>query len=76
MVTLCNRYGEKMIWIITAGWILIAFLMHRIGYESGVAKGTEFTLQTLTRQRIIMVDTKTQEICPGDTRKHVKHIVD
>lgn len=69
MVTLCNRHGEKMIWITTAGWIVWGFIMYKLGWRTGIGDGTWVTLQELNKQKIIHIDPKTEAISPGTARK-------
>lgn len=76
MVTLCNRHGEKMIWITTAGWIVWGFIMYRLGWRTGIGDGTYVTLTELNKQKIIHIDPKTEEISPGSARKqHMEDVV-
>ena len=76
MVTLCNRHGEKMIWITTAGWIVWGFIMYKLGWRTGIGDGTWVTLQELNKQKIINIDPKTEEISPGSARKqHMEDVV-
>ena len=62
--------------IMTIGWIAVAVLTYTYGFREGLSKGTLFTLQELTKQQIIAVDTNTGEICPGNSRKTVEEIED
>jgi hypothetical protein len=76
MVTLCNRHGEKMIWITTAGWIVWGFIMYKLGWRTGIGDGTYVTLTELNKQKIIHIDPKTEEISPGSARKqHMEDVV-
>ena len=76
MVTLCNRHGEKMIWITTTGWIVWGFIMYRLGWRTGIGDGTYVTLTELNKQKIIHIDPKTEEISPGSARKqHMEDVV-
>ena len=71
MVALCNRHGEeKMITtIIYLLWALLCILCYKIGWRTGVGDGTWVTLHELTKQKIIIIDPKTEAISPGTARK-------
>ena len=69
MVTLCNRHGEKMIWITTVGWIVWGFIMYKLGWRTGIGDGTWVTLSELCKQKIIYIDPNTEAISPGTARK-------
>lgn len=63
-----NRYGEKMIWVITFGWIFLCLLCHKIGWQKGVAEGTSLTIDELVKADIIMLDRQKDIICPGKAK--------
>ena len=77
MVTLCNRHGEKMIWITTAGWIVWGFIMYKLGWRTGIGDGTWVTLQELNKQKIINIDPKTEAIYPGTApRQSINEVIE
>jgi len=60
-----------MIWIITAGWLIFAWLLYELGWRVGLGLGSKVTIQELEKAGIIFVDRKNDEIKPGKYTKSV-----
>jgi len=77
MVTTCNRHGEKMITtMIYLLWAILCWLCYKIGWQTGIGDGTYVTLHELSKQKIIHIDPKTEEIRPGTARKQtMEHLI-
>ena len=66
MVTTCNRHGETMTtFLIYVLWAVLCWLCYNIGWQGGVAAGTQASLQVLMDQKIIRINNSTHEISPG-----------